>query len=161
GITIEFTTWSSLIQSNASGDNLGPRIAFRTNGNTGGATEQRDLSNVCQRICEGALDQQFCVAQIQRKIGRKHLVQGLQAVKEAVQLGVPVSAAICAPDVFTLSHPCGPCHEISHVRQYLNGRASIGSAREFGEFWRDIPQNLCGAISQSSDNMTQQCASSI
>src|SRR5436853_2974400 len=112
-VPVEFGAAWCLLRPHAAGDDIGPRITFRTNRLTRRAAQHRDLSDMPECIAERSLNEHLRGAgKAQGRLRSERGIEGGHVVEEATDFGIPIAASFSAPEVFACGQLLSPFHQV-------------------------------------------------
>src|SRR5207302_7182178 len=118
GSSLKLPARRGLLGPDTARDDLGDEVVFAADGRARQAAARGDLSNMRQRVGDGALEEFFC-RRLQRSAGGQVRVEGGERGEEALHSRVPRQRRRVVPHPVSPGHGQCPLEQVAEMRQDL------------------------------------------
>jgi hypothetical protein len=154
GVLVELHTLRSLIRSDAPGNDLRLGVGLRANGAAGHPAQQRELSDVGQRIGDRSLKD--LLDGLDRRPCREPRIEARECGEDALPFFVPRPPVTGSPTMLTVREPNAPFEEVADVRQNLQRSAHVSATRVVREIRRNVANYLLQTIGEGGQSMPEK-----
>src|SRR5215472_5548122 len=151
---VEFAAGNGLFGADTASDDVGFEIVFAQNGGAGQAAQHCNLSDVTERVGDGALEEAF-EGPVEGLGRRQVVVEFLYRSEKPLDFGVPAQGCGVVPSLLAVRDRERPVKQVAHVHKDLHGRARLVADMERAEMVRRAAQGFAAAISNSSQGVAQ------